>query len=67
MIHKKHLEKQISDEIINDLFSIFINSKTKEDFIEKIEKEAYKNPETLWEIFYPKYDNYRQENLEKNK
>lgn len=66
MLHKKQLEKQITDEVINDLFYIFINSKNKEKFIEKINKEWYKNPQTLWNIFFPKYDKYRQENLQKN-
>lgn len=72
MLHKKHLtnaskiEKQITDEVINDLFKIFINSKDEKEFVKEVKSCNYKNANKLWSIFFPKYDKYRQDNLKNN-
>ena len=69
MLHKNFLrnkiEKKMTQEVINDLFNIFIFSQSEEEFYKEIEKQKYKNKEKLWQIFYPKYDKYRQENLQR--
>ena len=69
MLHKNFLrnkiEKKMTQEVINDLFNIFIFSQSEEEFYKEIEKQNYKNKEKLWKIFYPKYDKYRQENLQR--
>lgn len=69
MLHKNFLrnkiEKKMTQEVINDLFNIFIFSQSEEEFYKEIEKQNYKNKEKLWQIFYPKYDKYRQENLQR--
>lgn len=62
---EKDLEKQITDEVTNDLFNIFINSENYLEFRLKIQKEGYKNPLQVWQVFHPKYDEYRLKNLEK--
>lgn len=64
---EKIIEEKITSSISQDLFTIFINSNNFLDFKLKIEKQKYKNPEKIWKIFYPKYDKYRIENLEKLK
>lgn|GEM_PF-2766405 len=69
MLHKNFLrnkiEKKMTQEVINDLFNIFIFSQSEEEFYKEIEKQKYKNKEKLWQIFYPKYEKYRQENLQR--
>ena len=55
----------MTQEVINDLFNIFIFSQSEEEFYKEIEKQKYKNKEKLWQIFYPKYEKYRQENLQR--
>ena len=69
MLHKNFprnkIEKKMTQEVINDLFNIFIFSQSEEEFYKEIEKQKYKNKEKLWQIFYPKYEKYRQENLQR--
>ena len=55
MLHKNFLrnkiEKKMTQEVINDLFNIFIFSQSEEEFYKEIEKQKYKNKENLCQIF----------------